>query len=95
MQTQHLKNQTNAELYNHTDAHEVERFERELDIMRNQLADRDALLLWALYHHQGGKSEVGQPIRQLLGIGQHDHLTNKQIERASKAAHAALERPAL
>lgn len=89
MQAQQLKNQASAELYNHTDAREVKRLERELDAMRTQLADREALLLWALYHHQGGKSEVGRPIRQLLGIGQHDHLTNKQIERASKAAHAA------
>lgn len=95
MQTQNLKNQTNAEPYNHTNAREVERLESVLDTMRTQLAERDALLLWALYHHQGGKSEVGQPIRQLLEIGQHDHLTNEQIERASKAAHTAPKRPAL
>lgn len=53
------------------------------------LADRaeamESLLLWALYHSQGGSSAVGQPIRKFLGIGQHDHLTAEQIDRAKKA----------
>jgi hypothetical protein len=44
------------------------------------------LLLWALYHHQGGSSPVGQPIRRALGIGEHDHLSPKQIELAKAAA---------
>ncbi|MEJ7807054.1 MAG: hypothetical protein WKG03_14165, partial [Telluria sp.] len=39
-------------------------------------------LLWSLYHHQGGSSPVGQPIRALLGIGQHDSMTPEQIEEA-------------
>ncbi len=39
-------------------------------------------LLWALYHAQGGSSPVGQPIRKLLGIGQHDHLTDEQLAAA-------------
>lgn len=43
------------------------------------------LLLWALYHHQGGSSSVGQPIRRALGIGQHDHMTPEQIEMAKVA----------
>ena len=44
------------------------------------------LLLWALYHHQGGSSNVGQPIRRALGIGQHDRLSDEQIECAKRAA---------
>lgn len=39
----------------------------------------EAALLWALYHHQGGSSDIGQPIRKLLGIGQYDRLTDEQI----------------
>lgn len=44
------------------------------------------LLLWTLYHHQGGSSDIGQPIRRALGIGQHDHLTAEQIAEAKAAA---------
>lgn len=47
------------------------------------------LLLWVLYHHQGGNSEIGQPIRQALGIGQFDDLTQNQIARAYIAAGKA------
>ena len=39
----------------------------------------EAALLWALYHHQGGSSDIGQPIRKLLGIGLYDRLTDEQI----------------
>jgi hypothetical protein len=46
-------------------------------------------LLWALYHHQGGISPVGQPIRAALGIGQHDRLTDEQIAKAKQWAEAA------
>jgi hypothetical protein len=41
----------------------------------------DCLLL-ALWHHQGGSSPVGQPIRRALGIGQHDSMTPEQVARA-------------
>ncbi|UQY33788.1 hypothetical protein K8U54_19045 [Pseudomonas fulva] len=55
-----------------------------------QMADRatkmEGLLLWSLYHQQGGKSEVGQPIRRLLGIEQHAELTPAQIDQAHAAA---------
>jgi hypothetical protein len=44
------------------------------------------LLLWALYHHQGGSSHVGQPIRKALGIGEYDRLTDAQIQEAKAAA---------
>lgn len=46
---------------------------------------RDLLLL-ILYHHQGGSSEIGQPIRRALGIGKHDRLTTAQIEAARVSA---------
>lgn len=44
------------------------------------------LLLLALYHHQGANSVVGQPIRQALGIGQYDRMTDEQIATAKEAA---------
>lgn len=46
------------------------------------LISMESALLWTLYHHQGGSSHIGQPIRKLLGIGQHDRLTNEQIAQA-------------
>lgn len=42
----------------------------------------ESALLWTLYHHQGGSSHIGQPIRKLLGIGQHDRLTDEQLADA-------------
>lgn len=49
----------------------------------------EAALLWTLYHHQGGSSPIGQPIRRLLGIGQHDPLTAEQLEQAKKFGEEA------
>lgn len=46
------------------------------------------LLLLSLYHHQGGSSPVGQPIRKLLGIGEYEHLTAEQIATAKATAVA-------
>lgn len=43
-----------------------------------------ALLLNVLWHHQGGSSTVGQPIRTMLGIGQYDHLTEEQLSEAKR-----------
>ena len=46
------------------------------------IRQRDELLsalLWVLWNHQGGSSDTGQPIRKLLGIGQHERLTNEQL----------------
>lgn len=51
-------------------------------------AKLEGLLLLALYHHQGGSSPVGQPIRKALGIGPFDHMTDEQIERAITARRA-------
>lgn len=47
-------------------------------------------LLFALWHHQGGSSPVGQPIRAMLGIGQHDHMAPEHYAGA-KRVHEALE----
>lgn len=52
---------------------------------------RDALL-FCLWHHQGGSSKIGQPIRHALGIGQHDHLTDEQLA-AAKHVQSALTPP--
>ena len=49
----------------------------------------EGALLWTLYHHQGGSSNIGQPIRKLLGIGQYDRLTDEQIAEAKKFGGAA------
>lgn len=56
-----------------------------------------AALLWVLWHHQGGSSPVGQPIRFALGMGQFDRLTPEQLAQAKSwgapragPAHAGL-----
>lgn len=49
----------------------------------------ESALLWTLWHHQGGSSHIGQPIRKLLGIGQHDRMTDEQIEQAKAFGGAA------
>lgn len=49
----------------------------------------EGALLWTLYHHQGSSSHIGQPIRKLLGIGQHDRMTDEQIADANKFGSAA------
>ena len=46
---------------------------------------RDALI-WVLWHHQGGSSSIGQPIRRLLEIAQHAHLTDEQYASARRFA---------
>lgn len=52
-----------------------------------------AALLYALYHHQGGSSPVGQTARHALGIGRFDRLTTEQIaEGVDYARTAALAR---
>lgn len=43
-----------------------------------------AALLWVLWHHQGGSSKVGQPIRFALGMGQHDRLSEHQVREAQR-----------
>jgi len=53
-----------------------------------RMHDLEDLLLWVLYHHQGGSSHIGQPIRKALGIEPYADLTNAQIERGKFAAQS-------
>lgn len=48
-----------------------------------------AALLWVLWHHQGGSSPVGQPIRFALGMGAHDCLTDLHVAEAKRWAAQA------
>ena len=43
-------------------------------------------LLWVLWHHQGGSSPVGQPIRYALGMDAHEHLSKHQVQEAKRWA---------
>lgn len=45
-----------------------------------------AAIAWVLWHHQGGSSPVGQPLRFALGMGQHDRMTDHQIAEAKRFA---------
>lgn len=45
-----------------------------------------AAIAWVLWHHQGGSSPVGQPLRVALGMGQHDRLTDHQVSEAKRFA---------
>ena len=61
---------------------DYERLERECAELRKKLEQAETLLLLSLLHHQGGHSNVGQPIRQFLGMGQFDRMTTEQVNRA-------------
>ncbi|HIC7209370.1 hypothetical protein [Burkholderia stabilis] len=52
-----------------------------------------ALLLNVLWHHQGDSSEIGQPIRKILGIGEHDHLTGDQLTEAKRIERLVANEP--
>lgn len=52
--------------------------------------DVEAALLYALWFTQGGSSVVGQQIRTILGMGQHDCMTDAQLEKA-KSFHKGTE----
>jgi len=55
--------------------------------MEAQFTDTSrAALLWVLWHHQGGSSPVGQPLRFALGMGAHDPLSDHQIAEAKRWA---------
>ena len=60
--------------------------QNEVEALRADAALKRDLLLWALYHAQGGSSRVGQAIRRHLGIEQHARLTPEQIKDAERAA---------
>lgn len=53
-----------------------------------------AMLLNILWHHQGASSNVGQPIRQMLGIGQYDRMTDEQVA-AARWIDSLLARPSV
>lgn len=55
---------------------------KDITVMRKEIEDMRGLLLWALWHHQGGSSPVGQPIRKFMGIGPHDALLVGQVHHA-------------
>lgn len=58
--------------------------------------DVRAALIFCLWHHQGGSSKIGQPIRAALGIAPHAHLTDAQLAAAKRvqSALAAQRAPA-
>lgn len=47
-------------------------------------------LCFSLWHHQGGSSTIGQPIRKMLDLGPHDHMDKDEIAGA-KRVQSALE----
>ena len=49
-----------------------------------------AALVYALWHHQGASSRIGRPIRGLLGIGEHERMTDDQVQQA-RELHAMRE----
>lgn len=57
--------------------------------MRQQL---ESAALWSLWHHQGASSIVGQPIRKLLGMGQHERLTDAQLAQAKAFGYPPVQK---
>lgn len=51
------------------------------------------LLTFALWHHQGGSSSVGQSIRALLGMRQHECMTEAQYEVARRVQRLIAQQP--
>ena len=47
-----------------------------------------AALLWVLWHHQGGSSPIGQPLRFALGMGADERLSESQVREAKRWAAA-------
>jgi hypothetical protein len=43
-------------------------------------------IAWVLYHHQGGSSPIGQPLRYALGLGAHERMTEDLILQATRYA---------
>ncbi|MFA6060919.1 MAG: hypothetical protein WC756_22160 [Taibaiella sp.] len=61
---------------------EQESLDNYLERLNNTLDNANGLLLWVLYNHQGGNSDIGQPIRKFFNIGQFDELTEEQVKQA-------------
>lgn len=75
-------------------AHNYAAFKR-IEVQRDALQQRceelltdnakmKQLLLHFLYHHQGASSVIGQPIRILFGMNDHEHMTDDQIAIAKQ-----------
>jgi hypothetical protein len=45
-----------------------------------------AAIAWVLWHHQGGSSAIGQPLRFALGMGDHEELPAWRIAEAKRWA---------
>lgn len=45
-------------------------------------------LCFALWHHQGGSSTIGQPIRKMLDLGPHDYMDKDEIAGAKRVQSA-------
>lgn len=58
----------------------------EVNTLSERIRQRDSILLFLLWHHQGGSSPVGQPIRKLYGIEPEAHLTDEQMAIAEAYA---------
>ena len=56
--------------------------DREAQTGKPPADDTRALLLWLLWHHQGARSDVGQPIRDLLGMERHEPMSDEQLRIA-------------
>lgn len=50
--------------------------------------DVRAALLFALWHHQGGSSLVGLPLRAMLGLGEYERLSTEQVAEAKRVGDA-------
>lgn len=48
-----------------------------------------AAIAWVLWHHLGGSSPVGQPLRFALGMGDHDPMPDWRIAEAKRYAELA------
>ncbi|WP_411850697.1 hypothetical protein ACLB90_17795 [Stenotrophomonas sp. LGBM10] len=48
-----------------------------------------AAIAWVLWHHLGGSSPVGKPLRFALGMGSDQHLSQSQIDEAKRFAEWA------
>lgn len=78
-----LEKQKNESPYS---AESWDELQAENDNLRAEIKKFRGLLLWTLYHHQGGSSTIGQSIRAALNIGEHDKISKKQIQDAKSVA---------
>jgi hypothetical protein len=61
---------------------EMGRLNRNLITANAQLEAMRHLLVWTLWHHQGGSSPVGQPIRAALGIDRFARIPSEDLRLA-------------